>query len=888
MKLFFYFRDFFKSVLFSFILISLYMSQAASQIVGDDILKAVHYRSIGPTRQSGRFVDFAVYDKKPSVFYAALASGGLFKTVNNGITFEPVFDNGGVISIGDIAIDQNNPDVVWVGTGEANNSRTAYYGDGVYKSADGGKTWQNMGLNESHHIGRIVINPKNSEIVWVAAAGHLYSDNPDRGLYETRDGGKTWKRILGVIESGKQIGVTDVAIDPANTEIMYAATYDKARTPWTFNAGGPGSAIYKSQDGGKNWSKLAGGLPTGVLGKIGLDVSVSNPDIVYANIENNNIPDMPFDERYKLMVNGMDPKKTEIGDEMYRSDDKGVTWKKVSPDGKDVGGGPAYYYQQVRIDPVNPDHVYVLGISVWETLNGGKEWKDAFNFGGDNHAMWIDPNDPKHIMLGYDHGMGISYDGGANWYHPDFLAVGQFVALGYDMDFPYNVYGGQQDNGSVKGPSTKRDGSPIGLEDWKSVGGGDGMYIEVDYNDSRWLYNESQFGSLTRTDQVTGESKSVRYSKMDRWAWNAPILISPHNSKTIYHAGNKVVRSRNQGETWEEISPDLSTKDSLKIAGTGNITHCNIVTLDESPAKEGLIWAGTDDGKVWVTKDGGANWDDVTANITGHKGYWISRVESSNADTGIAYVTSTGLRNDDFRPFVWKTIDYGKTWMSIASNLPKDESICVIREHHNNPNLLFVGTTKSIYVSFDRGANWNKLRNNMPNNPVEDMKIHPRENDLIIGTHGRSMWIADISYLQEINTEVLAKDFHLFQPENKVKWVNTGSNMSSSSNFAGEGEPIGVPFTFYLKKMPQDVKLQVLDGVRVIYETAPLKKAGVTQVVWNFVKRTSEAAQQPTGQRQRQSGRMRSIQTAGPGTYTLKLIVDGKEQTRTFNIMKDI
>jgi photosystem II stability/assembly factor-like uncharacterized protein len=883
------FRRFLKPVIFSVAIYSLLSIEVSSQVVGDDILNAVRYRSVGPTRESGRFVDFAVYDKRPAVFYAALASGGLLKTVNNGITFESVFDNAGVISIGDIAIDQRNPDVVWVGTGEANNSRTAYYGDGVYKTTDGGKTWKNMGLKESHHIGRIVINPGNSDIVWVAAAGHLYSDNPDRGLYETRDGGKSWKKILDIADRGKQIGVTDVTIDPSDPDIMYAATYDKARKPWTFNAGGPGSAIYKSQDGGRSWNKLEGGLPTGVLGKIGLDVSVSNPNIIYANIENNNIPDMPFEERYRLMVNGLDPKKAEIGDEMYRSDNKGVTWKKVSPDGKDVGGGPAYYYQQVRIDPVNPDHVYVLGITVWETINGGKEWKTAFNFGGDNHAMWIDPSDTKHFMLGYDHGMGITYDGGLNWYHPDFLAVGQVVAVGFDMDFPYNVYGGLQDNGSAKGPSTKKNGTPVRLEDWKSVGGGDGMYNEVDYNDSRWLYNESQFGPLSRTDQLTGESKSIRYAKMDRWAWNAPIVISPHNSKTIYHAGNKVVRSRNQGESWEEISPDLSTRDSMKISGTGNITHCNIVTLDESPAKEGVLWAGTDDGKVWVTKDGGLNWEDVTANLTGHQGYWISRVETSNADAGIAYVTSTGFRNDDFRPFVWKTTDYGKTWVSIASNLPKDESLCVIREHHNNPNLLFAGTTKSIYASFDAGANWNKLRNNMPNNPVEDLKIHPRENDLIAGTHGRSIWIADISYLQEINNDVLSKDFHLFQPENKVKWLNTGLNASSSSNFSGESEPVGVPFTFYLKTMPKDIKLQVLDGVRVIYETAPIKKTGVTQVVWNFVRRTSDTPQPQAPQGQRPSGRMRSGQlTAGPGTYTLKLIVDGKEQTRSFNILKDV
>jgi photosystem II stability/assembly factor-like uncharacterized protein len=856
-----------------------------AQIAGDNILGAVKYRCIGPTRQSGRFVDFAVYEKKPSVFYAALASGGLWKTVNNGITFEPVFDNAGVISIGDVTIDQNNPDLVWVGTGEANNSRTAYYGDGVYKSTDGGKSWKNMGLGESHHIGRIVIHPANPDVVWVAAAGHLYSENVERGLYETRDGGKIWKRILDIKEGGRQIGVTDFVLDPSNPDIMYAAAYDKMRKPWTFNAGGPGSAIYRSTDGGKSWKKLGGGLPEGVLGRIGIDVSRSNPSILYANIENNNIPGMSFEERYRLMVNGIQPKGREIGDEMYRSDDRGETWRKVSPDRQDVGGGPAYYYQQVRIDPTNPDHVYVLGIRVWSTEDGGAEWKTPFQFGGDNHAMWIDPADPKHIMLGYDHGMGISYDEGANWYHPDFIPSGQFVAVGFDYEYPYNVYGGTQDNGSVRGPSAKRGGMPIRLEDWKSVGGGDGMYNEVDPNDSRWLYNESQFGTLSRTDQVANETKSIAWQKMDRFAWNAPIVISPHNSRTIYHAGNKIVKSVNQGETWEEISPDLSTRDSSKIRGTGNITHCTIVTLDESPAKEGVIWAGTDDGKVWVTKDGGSAWDDVTGNIPGHQGYWITRVECSNAGPGIAYVTSTGLRNDDFRPFVWKTKDYGKTWVSIASGLPKDESLCVIREHPANPSLLFAGTTKAVYVSFDAGANWNRLRNNMPNNPVEDLKIHPRENDLIAATHGRSIWIADISWLREINSEMLAEDYHLFQPEDKIKWSNPGTYHSSSSNYAGENEPVGVLFTYYLKNEPRDVKIQVLDGERVVFETAGTKKQGVNQLAWNLTLRGSEPVQAPAAGQGRRGAR--GIPTAFPGTYTVKLIVDGKTQARKFDILKD-
>jgi photosystem II stability/assembly factor-like uncharacterized protein len=594
---------------------------------------------------------------------------------------------------------------------------------------------------------------------------------------------------------------------------------------------------------------------------------------------------MSSEERYRLMTNGIEPKGREAGDEMYRSDDKGLSWRKVSPDGQDVGGGPAYYYQQVRIDPVNSERVYVLGIRVWFTENGGKDWKSPFQFGGDNHAMWIDPEDPKHIMLGYDHGMGISYDAGQNWYHPDFMPVGQFVAIGFDYEYPYNVYGGMQDNGSVRGPSTKGNYGPIRLEDWKSVGGGDGMYNEIEPTDSRWLYNESQFGTIQRIDQVTGESKSIMYQKMDRFAWNAPIVISPHYGKTIYHAGNKVLRSRNQGETWEEISPDLSSKDSVKIQGTGNITHCNIVTLDESPSKEGLLWAGTDDGKVWITKDGGTTWDDVTSNIPGHKGYWISRVEASNYDAGTAYLTSSGLRNDDFSPFIWKTIDYGKTWTKITGNLPPDESFCVIREHPMKPKLLFAGSTKAVYVSFDAGLNWNRIRANMPNNPVEDLKIHPRENDLIVGTHGRSIWIADISWLSEINSEILSSELHLFQPETKVKWNSQETFNSSSSNFAGESEQAGVPFTWYLKAEPKNLKLQVFDGERVIYETTPAKKQGINQALWNYsVSGTGPAASASSSQGRRN---FRSSQGALAGIYTVKIIADGKEQSRRFEVLRD-
>ncbi|MCD6346075.1 MAG: hypothetical protein J7L96_01515, partial [Bacteroidales bacterium] len=492
------------------------------QKLDDKALGKIHFRSIGPTRQGGRYIDFAVYEKNPTIFYAALASGGVWRTDNNGISFKPVFNDAGAISVGDIAIDQKNPDILWVGTGEANNSRTAYYGDGIYKTTDGGETWKNMGLMKSMHIGRIIIHPKNSKILWVAAEGPLYSDNEESGVFKTTNGGKSWKKVLSVTRDGQHIGVVDLAIEPGNPNVLYAASYDKERRPWTFNAGGLESGIYKSTNGGKTWDKLEGGLPTGVLGRIGIDVSASNPNILYANIENCNVEGMSTADRWKLMKNGQPLGKgqSEVGDEVYRSDNYGKTWKKV---GDKIGGSPAYYYQQVRIDPTDPDHVYIIGIRVWDTKDGGENWGSAFRYGGDNHAMWIDRNNPKHLLLGYDHGMGITYDAGDNWYHPDNLAVGQFVSVSFDNRHPYYVYGGLQDNGSSAGPSTKADGSNVSIEDWYRTGGGDGMTNAVDPDNWRWLYNESQFGPLSRLNQETGESAYIRYPDMDRWAWNAPI-----------------------------------------------------------------------------------------------------------------------------------------------------------------------------------------------------------------------------------------------------------------------------------------------------------------------------------------------------------------------------
>ncbi|MGZ5478113.1 MAG: hypothetical protein ACXWGZ_00840 [Candidatus Aminicenantales bacterium] len=555
---------------------------APAKLDASNVLKGMNFRSIGPTQQSGRFVDFAVPAGRPNIFYAASASGGLWKTENNGQTFEPLFENEKVFSIGDIAVAPSDPAILWLGSGEANNSRSTYWGDGIYKSVDGGKTWLNAGLRESQHIGRIVIHPSNPDIVYVAALGHLYSENLDRGVYKTTDGGKTWAQALGVTIDGRAVGAVDIVMDPSDPETLYAATYDKFRKPWTWGIGGPGSGIHKTVDGGKTWTRLSNGLPSGILGRIGLAIAPKDPKIVYAEIENANKPGMSAEDRYKEVLAGKSSEGM-IDGEIYRSDDAGATWAKVSPEKRSIGGNPGYYYGQIIVDPNDSNVVYILSVGVLASRDGGKTWNSPFRFGGDNHALWIDPKDSAHMLLGYDHGMGLTWDGGKNWYHPDFLSLAQFYAIDFDMSYPYRVAGGLQDNGNLMGPSTNVGGGggfggrggaapPIRLEDWFTVGGGDGMYNVFDRTTNRTLYNESQFGPLTRVDLVTGEAESIAYQRLKpetRWNWCAPILVSAHANETIYHCGNLVVMSTNRGESWTEISPDLSTNDPSKLMVDG-------------------------------------------------------------------------------------------------------------------------------------------------------------------------------------------------------------------------------------------------------------------------------------------------------------------------------
>jgi len=859
-----------------------------------EILKTLDYRSIGPTRQSGRFVDFAVPLQRPNTFYAAAASGGLWKTENNGQTFEPLFENEKVFSIGDVAVAPSNPDILWLGSGEANNSRSTYWGDGVYKSADAGKTWRNMGLKESHHIGRILINPANPDTVYVAALGHLYSENAERGVYKTTDGGILWTKVLNLVADGRTIGVVDLVMDPADPETLYAASYDRLRKPWTFQLGGPGSGIHKSADGGRTWTNLTNGLPVGILGRIGLAISPKNPKTLYAMVENANKPGLSPADRWKEILEGKSSQGM-IDGEIYRTDDAGSTWRKVSPDKRSIGGAPGYYYGQIIIDPANDENVFILSVGVLASSDGGKTWTSPFDFGGDNHALWIDPKDSSHMLLGYDHGLGVTWDGGKNWYHPDFLALAQFYAIDFDMSYPYRVAGGLQDNGSLMGPSTnvggdtwKRStgdgvpsGPPIRLEDWFSVGGGDGMYNVFDRATNRTLYNESQFGSLSRIDLVTGEAKSISYQRLKpemRWNWCAPIHVSVHNSDTIYHCGNIVIMSTNRGESWIEISPDLTTNDASKLTvggkgGDGNIQYCTITTFDESPLVPGLLWAGTDDGNVWVSRDNGKAWTKLNDKIAGNPGYWVSRVAASNFDPGTAYVIYTGLRNDDFRPYVYKTTDYGATWTSQAGGLAEGP-VNVIREDVKNPNLLFAGTDFGVYVSIDGGKAWLKVKNDMPTQPVHDLKVHPREADLIVATHGRGAYIADIKPLQELSNDVLAEDVHLFAPESKVRWVGMDRRGSGSSNFAGKSEPAGMVVYYSLKAKPKgEVTLQVYAGNMLLNEIKGTADVGLNKVFWNM-----------TGRRERTASASFPVQ---PGEYKFVLSVDGKTLTTSASVLKD-
>ena len=759
-----------------------------------DKFKALEFREIGPAVMGGRIDDFAVVENNPNIVYVGVAAGGVWKTTNNGTTWEPVFDKEAVPTIGDIAIAPSDPSVVWVGSGEPNNRQSSSWGDGIYKSTDGGKSWKNMGLAETRHIGRVVVNPKNPDVVYVAALGHLWGPNPERGVYKTNDGGKTWSQVLKI---SNDTGVSDIAMDPESPDTLYAAAYERRRTPYGFNGGGTESGIYKTTDGGASWKKLMKGLPYengGETGRIGLDIYRKDPNIVYALVQH------------------------EKGG-TFRSEDKGETWKKMG----DTNPRPSYY-SQIRVDPNNDLRIWECGAAMFFSEDGGKTFNNrrVQKIHGDFHALWIDPANSNHILAGSDGGIHWSYDNGKTWDFVNTIAIGQFYEIGLDNEKPYHICGGLQDNGSWCGPSRTQTRDGITNEDWTLIHGGDGFYAAIDNVEPSIVYTESQDGFVARRNLKTAQERSIKpEAKFGephyRFQWNSPIAVSLHDHNTIYYAGNYFFKSTDRGDSWTRLGNDLTTgvdRNKLQIFGKtpdkqtlsrhdGVEEYPTITTISESPLTANVLWAGTDDGNVQVTRDGGKTWSNVAGKVPGvPKGTYVSRVVASKYAEGAAYVTFDGHRSDDYAIYIFATSDYGETWKAIRNGIPDAAgTVHVVREHPRNANLLFAGTEFGLWISWDRGANWTAFKNNFPTVPVDDIELQARENDLVLATHGRSIWIFDdLTPLEKMDANVAASELTFFSPRTTNIFHSIGRRWSMGHKmFNGKNPPPGVLFSYYLK-----------------------------------------------------------------------------------------
>jgi photosystem II stability/assembly factor-like uncharacterized protein len=817
--------------------VAMLASQAPAQTFNEALLNGLTYRNLGPYKTGAWTVGVAIPETPArahrDVIYAALRSGGVWKSSNGGVTFEPVLDSQNIYSMGAIAVAPSDENVVWAGTGDNSATRSAYWGDGVYKSTDGGKTWRNMGLKDTQHISRIVIHPTRPDTVYVAALGHLSTPNIERGVFKTTDGGATWKKVLYV---GDHVGAVDLVRDPRNPDVLYAATYEHTRFPWEIDDGGPGTGLYKTTDGGATWKELTNGLPRGPMGRIGIDICRSKPDTLYAVYDNHN-----------LRPGTTDPRNT-INGQVYRTDNAGASWTKVNPDDVDVSGKAAYSFNQIVVDPNNADRVWITGSDYHSTSDGGKTWGGRGGprtFGrafGDFRSLWVDPQDSERMISTSDGGVFQSFDGGRTAEHFMTIRGGEVYALGVDMETPYNIYEGLQDHESWKGPSNGWTGS-VGVEDWVTVGTGDGMYNQVDPSDSRWEYNTHEFGSHARYDQKTHENVNIMPRRTGgdrlRFNWIAPLVLSPHDPKTLYAGAQVLFRSTDRGDHWQEISPDLTTNDQTKTnhsAAGSAIVFCDITTISESPATAGIIWVGTDDGKVQVTRNGGTNWTDVTKNIAtagGPEDIWVSRVFASRFAPGTAYIAKTGRRFDNFKPYLFKTTDFGATWTNISNNLPQ-WPVNSILEDTQKASVLFAGTDIGVYVSADGGARWVALKSNMPPAAVTDMVIHPREQDLVAGTYGRGVWVMDIAPIREMTEENL-KGAYLFTVKPKpIRHDGAqGNNRFNGDTFPiSQNEPNGLLIYYYLNQnAAQAVTVTVTDAAGKVVRTLPgPQKAGINRV----------------------------------------------------------
>jgi photosystem II stability/assembly factor-like uncharacterized protein len=820
--------------------LSISASAQTRSLPADSVLvHALTFRSIGPAVMSGRIADVAVTDAKSAraklgnVIYAAAATGGVWKSTNAGVTFTPIFDSVRTGSVGAVAVAPSNPDVVWVGTGEGNNMRSSSWGTGVYKSTDGGKTWSSAMLAKSQHIGRIVIDPRDPNVVYVAALGPLWAPGGERGLYKTTDGGKSWTNTK---EISKYTGFGEIAMDPSNPDVLYAAAEERERREYGFLPAGPEAGIFKTTDGAKTWTKLSQGLPTGDIGRIGMSVCRSRPSVLYA------------------MIHAKAP-----GNGLYRTDDGGASWHQVNDQ-----NGTAWYYSQVFCDPTDPDHVITLNAQSRESHDGGKTFVPfaAGANGGphsDHHALWINDDNPQQMVLGTDGGLYLSWDGGRSWNHVESIVAGQFYAIAVDDALPfYNVYGGLQDNQTWGGPSRTRNAFGPSNAEWFRMHGGDGFYAVPDPLDRDLVYAEMQQGGVVRYDAKTGQGKNIKpvpkQGERHRYNWNAPILPSRHDAKTVYFAANYLFKSTDRGDTWQTISPDLTRAiDRIKLpmrgavpdSGTlgrneGTAEFSNISTIDESPFRGGLLVVGTDDGLIQVTRDAGKTWTKSAAFPGVPDTTFVSRVVWSRANEGTIYATLDGHRSNDFKPYVMKSADYGATWTSITGNLPDGGSVQVIREHPRQPNLLFVGTEFGVYFTIDGGKQWTQLKSGLPGVPVHDIQIQARANDLVLGTHGRGIYILDdLTPLENLAKAKAAQVAYVFPVQDALLFQpNTSRNSGmGSTGFTGQNPELGPHISYLLNDVAPETKisLSIVDAAGTTIRELPAnKQPGMYRVTWDM------------------------------------------------------
>ena len=863
----------------------------------ESVIKGLKWRSIGPHR-GGRVTAVAGVPSQPNVYYFGATGGGVWKTTDAGINWEPISDEYlRTGSVGGIAVSESDPNVIYVGMGESPIRGNVSHGDGVYKSTDAGKTWTHSGLGDSRQIPRVRVHPRNSDIVYVAALGHVWGPNEQRGIFKSIDGGKNWKKVLS---RGEKAGASDLILDPSNPNTIYAGFWEVYRKPWTLESGGPGSGIFKSTDAGETWAELTRnpGLPKGLVGKVGITVSPVNPERIWAIVE------------------------AEDGG-VFRSDNGGKNWTRVNEERR--LRQRAWYYTRIYADPQNVEAVYVLNVSFYKSNDGGRTYSSIAVPHGDNHDLWIAPNDSMRMINSNDGGANVSFNGGKSWTEQD-QATAQFYRVATDNDFPYNIYGAQQDNSTVRIPSRTVDGS-IDTIHWFEVGGGESGWIAPSPKDSKIIFAGSYGGLLTRYNHHNGQQRDINPWPNNpmgwgtaelkyRFQWNFPIVFSPHDPNTLYCGAQVLFRTTNEGQSWQAISPDLTRNDKSKqISSGGPITRDNtsveyydtIFTVMESPVQKGVIWVGSDDGLVHITRDGGGKWDNVTpAGIP--EWIQINSIEASSFDSGTAYVAATMYKHDDYRPYLYKTSDYGKSWQKITTGIPDGAFTRVIREDPNRRGLLYAGTETGIFVSFDGGANWQSLQSNLPVVPITDLAVHKREKDLIAATQGRSFWIIDDLTVLHQAAEIANAENYLFKPEDAYRIPGSGAPQSASSS-VGQNAPAGAVLYYYLKTRPAgEVSLEIADSAGKLIKkfssgsggdqaaAAPgdddgpgnrgagrlPAEQGLNRFVWDF--RYPDATRFPG--MILWAGETRGPR-AVPGTYQAKLTVDGKSTTTSFEVKAD-